>query len=156
MRVMRKEYRTSTCGKKKHDPLCLCDVVVKEPVPIMADYGRNSFMSLRLIEVLGLSSPWDDASILKLLTNQVSLHDDVVEYKRRVEHRISTQQPEAGRKFTLGQGAAIAEMYEDGWNHNQVRTYVLEQWGIELDRVYAHRLQERARSRKRKYETPRK
>ena len=150
---MSKEYRPSTCGKKRHDPLCLCDVVVKEPVKIIEDYGRTSFMSLRLIEVLGLSSPWGDEQILQLLTAQVSLHDDVVEYKRRQQYGISTQQPNAGRKFTLGQGAAIAEMYEDGWSHNEVRTFVLDQWGIELDRVYAHRLQERARGRKRKYET---
>lgn len=149
---MKKEYRASTCGKKKHDPLCLCDVVVKEPAPIMDNYGRNSYMSLRLIEVLGLSSPWDDASILKLLTNQASLRDDVVEYERRKKYGISTQMPESGRKFTLGQSAAMAEMYEDGWNHKQVRTYVLEQWGIELDRTYAHRISERARMRRAKYE----
>lgn len=149
---MRKAYRTSTCGKKTHDPLCLCDVVVKEPVQIMEDYGRNSFMSLRLIEVLNLSSPWGDEQILKLLTTQVSLHDDLVEYNRRKKYGINAQQPDSGRKFTLGQGAALADMYEDGWSHAEVRTFVLEEWGIELDRTYAHRIQERARGRRRKYE----
>lgn len=149
---MRKAYRQSTCGKKRHDPLCLCDVVVKEPVKIIEDYGRTSFMSLRLIEVLGLSSPWGDEQILQLLTAQVSLHDDLVEYKYRSENGISTQQPKVGRKFTLGQGATIGKMYEDGWSHAEVRTYVLDQWGVELGRVYAHRLKERAEDRRRRRE----
>jgi hypothetical protein len=118
----------------------------------MYNWARDSFMSKRIIDTLRLSSPWTDDKILSLLTEQVALHDDVVEYNRRVSYGISVQHNDTTRVLRFGQIAAIADMYEDGWNHKQVRTYVLDNWGIELDRTHAHRIKERAEKRRRKNE----
>lgn len=150
--AMRTARRVSRCKKKSHDPMCLCDVVVKEPVPIMHDYAAKSFMSKRLIETLGLSSPFSDEDILQLLTAQVMVYDSLKEYNRRTSLGISTQSNSALAKLTLGQIAHVEAMYEDGYSHGEVRTYCFEQWGIEIDRVHAHRMRERGEQRRRKHE----
>lgn len=132
------------CGKKRHPSDCLCDVHVGEPVPIMENWATDSFMARRIIKMLGLGRPWSNEDILKLLTTQTHFHDDVVAYNKRIEEGGIAPFP-ASSVLTYGQRQAITDLSEEGRSNAQIRSYMAETYGLDLDRTHVHNVVARHR-----------
>jgi hypothetical protein len=140
---MRYEEIPTSCGVKKHPPECLCDVVITEPVPVMENWATDSFMARELIKHLDLSAPWTNEKILELLTAQTHVHDDLVEMKRREQAGTATVLKGENQKLRPGQVAAAEALCLQGYSHGQVRTAMLETYGIELERSHAAKIRDR-------------
>lgn len=134
------------CGNKRHPPECLCDVHVVEPVPIMGNWATDSFMARRLIAALRLSRPWSDGDILKLLTAQTHLHDDVVAYNKRIEEGVMSPFSST-TVLTHGQRQAVLDLAEEGRTNKEIRSYMAETYGVHLERTLVHNTVARHRKR---------
>lgn len=59
------------CGTAGHDPACLCDVVITNPLPPLRECFRDAVQELgmgaRVAEVRGYGVPWTDDTILDFL-----------------------------------------------------------------------------------------
>jgi hypothetical protein len=59
------------CGTAGHDPACLCDVVITDPLPPLRECFRDAVQELgmgaRVAEVRGYGIPWTDETILDFL-----------------------------------------------------------------------------------------
>jgi hypothetical protein len=64
------------CGVSDHDPDCLCDVVIHNPVPIMNNPVRDMWMGPELCEYRGHgANGWTEQEVLAYLVDIVYLHD---------------------------------------------------------------------------------
>lgn len=59
------------CGTAGHDPSCLCDVVITNPLPplveCMRNYTQDVGMAAKVAELRGYCMPWTDDKILDFL-----------------------------------------------------------------------------------------
>lgn len=59
------------CGTAGHDPACLCDVVITNPLPPLQQCFRNAVQELgmgpQIAELRGYGIPWTDETILDFL-----------------------------------------------------------------------------------------
>lgn len=67
------------CGTDGHDPDCLCDVVITNPLPplaeCMTDAVQDMWMARTMCEVRGYSRPWTRDKILDFLEDMRTFYD---------------------------------------------------------------------------------
>jgi hypothetical protein len=112
----------------------------------MDNWATDSFMARRLIAALRLSRPWSDGDILKLLTAQTHLHDDVVAYNKRIEEGVMSPFSST-TVLTHGQRQAVLDLAEEGRTNKEIRSYMAETYGVHLERTLVHNTVARHRKR---------
>jgi len=124
------------CGVDNHDAECLCDVVVKEPAPILADWVRDSWLGKELVKELGLSMPWTNDKILHLLESQTAAHDAFVKgvYRPTIEMSEKMRRTRSFRTKRINdeQLRELRAMLHKGATSGDLRKHCATVWGIEI------------------------
>lgn len=67
------------CGVATHDSDCLCDVIIKNPLPPLeecfSDAVQEMWMGARICELKNYGIPWDDKQILDYLLDLENFYD---------------------------------------------------------------------------------
>lgn len=119
------------CGVPDHTSDCLCDVHVTEPVEIMDNWTRDSYMIAPLLERMG-DTPWSTEGVLDLLSKQVDIHDDMEAYEffkaenpnSRVLDNIDAMPPRVR--------LAVIQMSDAGHAGKAIRSHLLERYGYDM------------------------
>lgn len=136
------------CGVSDHTPDCLCDVHVTEPVSVMENWERDSFMIRPLLERMGHAS-WTPQGVLELLTKQLDLHDDLVAYNERVEESGSRVAAMSSQFLVSpGQRRAMVQMKQAGIPNTVIRSHMSERYGVELTNSNVSHIVARSRRRR--------
>lgn len=138
------------CGVNGHDEECLCDVVVTNPVAIMDNWVRDSWMASKVVLYSGLSAPYSNEDILTLLSSQVAIHDEMhrQERKREQQRNAARRQHETRPTlFTKEQMEEVRSLLASGLNTTQVRVHCKVKWDIDLKKSYASKIQARLKQK---------
>lgn len=86
------------CGNDTHDTYCLCDVVIKNPLPPITDCIRDGvadlWMGRELCEMKEYCYPWDDQKILDYLCDLRTFYDAWHDNQRAGIQAISLEEME--------------------------------------------------------------
>lgn len=63
------------CGVLGHDAACLCDVIIKQHAPIIADSVNDMWMGRIICDIRGHGVPWTKSSTLAYLDDLVTAYD---------------------------------------------------------------------------------
>jgi hypothetical protein len=119
------------CGVPDHTPDCLCDVHVTEPVSVMDNWVRDSFMIAPLLERMG-DVPWGTQGVLELLSKQLDVHDDMEAYEFfKAENPRSMILDNAGA-LPPRVRLAVVQMSKSGIPHPVIRSHIRERYDYVL------------------------
>lgn len=138
------------CGVAEHDEDCLCDVVVTEPVQIMDNWIRDSWMASKIVQYAGLSAPYSNEDILTLLSTQVAMRDEMQrQAQTKEQQRRAARIRHDARKtlFTKEQMEEVRQLLASGMNTTQVRVHCKVKWDIDLKKSYASKIQARLKQK---------
>jgi hypothetical protein len=133
-----------TCGVVGHDIDCLCDVVVTEPAPILADWVSNSWLGRALVGRLGLSAPWTDDKILYLLEEQTKAHDIFVGVKPDITpeeaERMKRVRSFRQKRLNKEQLEQLRVMTHAGATSGQLRKFCASEWNVVISKSWSCKL----------------
>lgn len=133
-----------TCGVVGHDIDCLCDVVVKEPAPILKDWVQDSWLGKEIVKELGLSLPWTADKILYLLETQTAVHDQYMKnrYQPTAEMSAKMRRARSFRTKMLNQEQLqeLRIMAHCGATSGEIRKHCANVWGVEISKSWSCKL----------------
>ena len=119
------------CGTPNHTPDCLCDVHVTEPVQIMDNWIRDSYMIAPLLERMG-DVPWGTDGVLELLSKQLDVHDDMEAYELFKAENPRAMVIENAEAMPPRVRLAILQMSRDGMSYSVIRSHIHERYGHDM------------------------
>lgn len=137
------------CGVADHTPDCLCDVHVTEPVQVMDNWVRDSYMIAPLLERMG-DVPWCTAGVLELLSKQLDVHDDMEAYEFFKAENPRAMVIENAEAMPPRVRLAIIQMSKSGMSNSVIRSHLLERYDFELEAYRVSRVVTEYRRNKRR------
>jgi hypothetical protein len=132
------------CGVEDHDMDCLCDVVVKEPAPVLKDWVRDSWLGREIVKELGLSSPWTPDKILYLLETQTAAHDLYMKHRYKPTAEMSEKMRRARsfrtKRLNQEQLQELRVMAHEGATSGDLRRHCATIWNVEISKSWSCKL----------------
>lgn len=117
------------CGNKEHGHDCLCDVVIKNTVPIGVSFPHDITFASLICEHMGFEAPYSVNDFIDALAMSARAKDMLSDPRHELQWRDDQKVPHDARLF-------MRECAEAGMRNKDVREAVLDGWGVEVSAAY--------------------
>jgi hypothetical protein len=121
--------RRPGCGDKSHDEDCLCDVHIKEPVPIRVSFPHDITFASVIAEHMGYEAPYTTSQVLEIMQMAARAKDLLSNPLAHLVWREDSKVPYEAREY-------MREAAEAGIRNRDVIKTVQEHWGVTVSQAY--------------------
>lgn len=134
--MTRKYGRDNSCGRRAHDPECLCDVKPLNVRVGVADLVNDMFMGRELCDLRGYGAPWTNDKIVDYFTDLCKFYDAYADSKKNpiiIGEFESLTLPDEVR-HAMNAHAQIRDYVRTVYNaHGRTMSETLHQLGVTAD-----------------------